>query len=344
LATSPFSNFNFKKTFAIIWIIWFMLHSYSLYSFGIDWKIAIQDGALSSMITGIFCWFISNNLAYYQPKPNKYSYIIIWCLFLALFVCLFIKVLFPEIISTEADYITFLNSSLTIRFGFAFLLIGWMAMISVLWYNQQEKEELEMRRNEVDKLNKEAELSSLREKLQPHFLFNSLNSISALTFSKPAEARKMINQLSDFLRGTIRKDDQLTTLETEINHLKLYLEIEMVRFGHRLDTQISCTDVASNLLIPPMILQPLVENAIKFGLYDTIDKVTITISCNFENSLLNISITNPFDPSTAYPNNGTGFGLASVKRRLSLIYNRKDLLQTSTSNQEFTTTISIPQI
>ncbi len=218
-----------------------------------------------------------------------------------------------------------------------------MAMISMLWYSQQDKEELELRKNEADKLNKEAELATLREKLQPHFLFNSLNSISALTFSRPVEARKMIHQLSDFLRGTIRRDDKPTSLKLEIEHLQLYLEIEKVRFGHRLTTNIVCDEVCADTLVPPMILQPIVENAIKFGLYDTIDEVLITITCKLQDKILSISVSNPFDPKTSYPNNGTGFGLSGVRKRLMLFYNIHNPLKTEVSEKDFTTTIFIPQ-
>jgi len=218
-----------------------------------------------------------------------------------------------------------------------------MSAISILYYNQQDQQELIERKNEAEKLTKDAELSSLREKLQPHFLFNSLNSISALTLSKPQEARKMVQQLSDFLRGTIKKNDDFTSLQLELDHLALYLEIEKVRFGNRLNTQILNDKASLQKMIPPMLLQPIVENAIKFGLYDTLESVTIQIEATFENPYLKINITNPFDPETAHPNKGTGFGLNSTQRRLALLYSRPDLLNTSTAENTFTTTILIPQ-
>ena len=117
------------------------------------------------------------------------------------------------------------------------------------------------------------------QQLQPHFLFNSLNSINALIGFKPDEARKMIHQLSDFLRGTLKKDDdQLqVTLNDELQHLNLYLEIEKVRFGHRLQTEISCDERSGSAKLPSMLLQPIVENAIKFGLYDTTGEVVVSL-------------------------------------------------------------------
>jgi two-component system, LytTR family, sensor kinase len=191
---------------------------------------------------------------------------------------------------------------------------------------------------------REAELTKLRQQLQPHFLFNSLNSISALAGSKPEQARKMIQQLSDFLRGTLKKDDQqLVPLSDELQHLDLYLEIEKVRFGHRLNTEIHCDRTLNNLMLPSLLLQPIVENAIKFGLYDTTDAVLIQIETRLEKNELVVEVKNPYDATTAAPNKGTGFGLSSVQRRLYLLYARTDLLKTKAAEKEFITTIHIPQ-
>ena len=130
----------------------------------------------------------------------------------------------------------------------------------------------------------------------------------------------MIHQLSDFLRGTLKEEEQWITMEEELQNLELYLDIEKVRFGHRLSTVISKPPECLMLKLPPMLLQPVVENAIKFGLYDTTEDVTITIALSKENSLLQILIKNPFDENTSSPRYGTGFGLNSVKRRLYLLF------------------------
>ena len=191
---------------------------------------------------------------------------------------------------------------------------------------------------------REAELTNLRQQLQPHFLFNSLNSISALAGTRPEEARKMIQQLSDFLRGTVKKDDaSLVTLAEELQHLELYLDIEKVRFGHRLSTAIQKSEESLSMKLPSLLLQPIVENAIKFGLYDTMGEIGITISSWVENKMLCIEVKNPFDPATSLPRRGTGFGLSSVQRRLYLLYLRNDLLSTAQHENLFTTTIKIPQ-
>ena len=150
--------------------------------------------------------------------------------------------------------------------------------------------------------------------------------------------------LSDFLRGTIRKDDQqYLSLEEEIKHLYLYLEIEKVRFGHRLKTEIDYQEASKKMKLPSLLLQPLVENAIKFGLYDTIGEITIRLEATAAENFLHIRVENPFDPETSQTKPGTGFGLNSIQRRLYLLYGRNDLLATHQNSNTFTTELKIPQ-
>ena len=154
----------------------------------------------------------------------------------------------------------------------------------------------------------------------------------------------MIQQLSDFLRGTLKKEDhQWTSLDEELQHLQLYLDIEKVRFGHRLTTNIINETTPGSAQLPAMLLQPLVENAIKFGLYDITGDITISLEARKDDGFLLIRVTNPFDPQSSAPKKGTGFGLSSVQRRLYLLFARTDLLQTEAVNEVFITTIKIPQ-
>ena len=231
-----------------------------------------------------------------------------------------------------------------IRFVAGFLLISSMSMFSLLWYSQEEQTEINARKSEIEKLNKEAELFKLRQQLQPHFLFNSLNSISALTVSMPEKAREMVHQLSEFLRGTLKKEEQdWNTLDEELEHLALYLEIEKVRFGNRLQTLIICDDNVRLLKLPSLLLQPVVENAIKFGLYDTTGDVLIKIEAAKSENNLKIVVQNPYDPETMQPIKGAGFGLSSIQRRLFLLFARNDLLQIKKEDNFFITTVIIPQ-
>jgi LytS/YehU family sensor histidine kinase len=128
-----------------------------------------------------------------------------------------------------------------------------------------------------------------------------------------------------------------------MRHLQLYLDIEKVRFGHRLNTILSQDETTHFMKLPTLLLQPVVENAIKFGLYDTTGEITIRISTFTRDNQLIIRVENPFDPKTSQPKQGTGFGLSSVQRRLYLLFARNDLLTTQQAENIFITEIKIPQ-
>ena len=344
MALPSISASRLYGAFIVCGLVWAGLQTYIVHSFGFYWFAASTDGFLSAILLSGACWLINNNLRYYQPGKGSYINLFIWCVALAGICTLGCRYLLP-LINTDKVFINFIQQSITIRFFTDFLAIGWMAMISLLWYSQLDQKETQKRKTEAEQLARDAELYNLRQQLQPHFLFNSLNSINALIGFKPDEARKMIHQLSDFLRGTLKKDDQQQVpLSEELAHLNLYLEIEKVRFGHRLQTEISCDDKCGNAVMPSMLLQPLVENAIKFGLYDTIGEVTVSIRSEMEDNYLVLMVQNPYDPQTSRPQKGTGFGLRGVQRRLYLLFARNDLMETHGNDNIFTTIIKIPQL
>jgi two-component system LytT family sensor kinase len=324
-------------------LIWAALQAYTVQGFGFSWYISFIDSGLNTALLTGACFLISNSLRYYQPETKSYFNLVVWCAVLSGLCVTAAWYALPYVLQDDA-YKTFFLHSITIRVFIAFLAIGCMAMVSVVWYTQQDQKENEKRKADAEKLAREAELYNLRQQLQPHFLFNSLNSINALIGIRPEEARKMIHQLSDFLRGTLKKDDQqLVSLADELEHLQLYLDIEKVRFGHRLTAEISKDGTCGSMLLPSMLLQPIVENSIKFGLYDTIEAVTISIRAEVEDKYLIIIVQNPYDAQTTRPKQGTGFGLSGVQRRLYLLYARNDLLETHTDEHIFTTIIKIPQ-
>jgi two-component system LytT family sensor kinase len=342
LSASTFSKL--LRAFVVCGLVWAALQIYIIHSFGFEWYTAATDGIISTVLLSAACWLINNNLRYYQPGKGSYTNLLIWCGALAA-ICMAGSRWILPFLNRDQVYVNFMSQSLVIRFFTNFLAVGWMAMISMIWYSQLDQKENERRKSEAEKLARDAELYNLRQQLQPHFLFNSLNSINALIGFKPDEARKMIHQLSDFLRGTLKKDDQQQiTLMEEIQHLNLYLEIEKVRFGHRLKTEISCDENCGSAILPALMLQPIVENAIKFGLYDTTDDVVVSIRGEMEGNYLQLMVQNPYDPQTSRPRQGTGFGLSGVQRRLYLLFARNDLMETHQNDNIFTTIIKIPQL
>lgn len=321
---------------------WTTLHFIVLQKAGYSPQVSFCDSLISNLLLCGACLLVTMVLQYYLPSQNKYTYLLALCTVLTLLWLSLTRALLFSLLDEGTEYSSFFSQSVLLRGATGFLIISCMALISVLWYTLQDQKEADKRRTEADKLAKEAELNNLRQQLQPHFLFNSLNSINALVVTQPQKARTMIQQLSEFLRGTLKKDQKdWSSLEEELQHLQLYLEIEKVRFGHRLSADV--VNEASSAKLPVMLLQPVVENAIKFGLYDTTGDITIGISAKqVENDLL-LEVRNPFDPETSSPKKGTGFGLLSVQRRLYLLFARADLLQTTTVENTFITTIKIPQ-
>ena len=310
----------------------------------LPWKEAIIDSLLSNGILFFFCLLILNTLRYYLPRREQLINIFAWCIFFTIIWLLLTKWLLGLTLSYYPGYSSMLHHSIPIRFSIAFLLLGCVTMISVLWQTWAEQKEDQARKSDAEKLAKEAELFKLRQQMQPHFLFNSLNSINALIGTRPAEARKMVQQLSDFLRGTLKKEEtQWVVLKEELQYLQLYLEIEKVRFGNRLATDIQTNEEVQQLKMPALLLQPVVENAIKFGLYDTTGETIIHIDTSIEDHELVIKVSNPFDPETSAPKQGTGFGLKSIQRRLYLLFGRSDLLATEGKDNIFITTVRIPQ-
>jgi two-component system, LytTR family, sensor kinase len=340
-----FRNFSYSKLGVayLIWcVFWIILQTLALkYTFSFDWSTCILDAGVTNVLIAIAGYDIILMMRFYQPRQSirlgmsvAFAVLCAWVMMLIM----------PMLISLSDEYRVFLDKSLIIRTLYCWLMIILGSALSWLWFSVREQHEVDIRKADTEKLAKEAELIRLRQQLQPHFLFNSLNSISALLGTRPEEARKMIQQLSDFLRGTLKKDDQqMVTLSEELQHLQLYLDIEKVRFGHRLRPNIEKDETASAMKLPSLLLQPVVENAIKFGLYDTTGETIIRIQVKADDGQLMITVENPFDPSTAQPKAGTGFGLNSVHRRLYLMYARKDLLSTQQKENVFITRIKIPQ-
>jgi len=215
--------------------------------------------------------------------------------------------------------------------GFYFLYI--------FYQNLMEKT---AREAELKTLIKEAELKSLKYQLNPHFIFNSLNSISSLTIMDPGRAREMVIKLASFLRSTLNENEkQMNELGDELKNVKLYLDIEKIRFGDKFDLVTEIKDDCLKIKVPNMIFQPLFENAIKYGVYESLEKVFIKVRCSSENNYLKFSVENNFDEE-ATPRKGKGIGLTNIKNRLSLIYNQDNLISVEKRKNIFTANVFIP--
>ncbi|HTN08129.1 sensor histidine kinase [Agriterribacter sp.] len=342
MAVSALSISKYRYYFIIFWISWSAIHAWVLQEWGYSFEASWLDSAVCNILLAGMSLLIITSLRYYLPRKESFTYLFLMCIGFALLWLGCAKMILPYV-ADEFSVSTF-NESLPIRLAIAILVSGCVILISVLGYTLEEQKEQESRKNESEKIVRDAELYKLRQQLQPHFLFNSLNSISALVISQPAEARRMIQQLSDYLRSTLKKEEHMwVMLSEELQYLELYLDIEKVRFGRRLTTDIRIEAPALSMTLPAMLLQPVVENAIKFGLYDTTGDITISIDTAVDGQMLIVTVKNPFDPEISQPKRGTGFGLSSVQRRLSLLFARNDLLSIFAVGNIFITQVKIPQ-
>jgi LytS/YehU family sensor histidine kinase len=206
----------------------------------------------------------------------------------------------------------------------------------------EESREREQQALQQSVLAREAELRALRAQIHPHFLFNSLNSISALTTVDPAAARGMAIRLAEFLRKalTFGASDHVT-LSREIGLVEDYLSIEKTRFGGRLNFEKRISERALRCSIPSLILQPLVENAVKHGISPLPEGGTILIRADVEAGELRIGVENPVDPDYLPPGR-EGLGVEIVKRRLAALHGPKGLLRTEKTASKFMAEIVAP--
>lgn len=324
-------------------VIWFLATFGLLMFYGVDQSIAIVDSLVFALTFSLGVNMLDRVFGFYIPKGKNNWLLLGVPLLFSLIAVLGHQFLLKWIYSDESDYLIFLKSHFYLRWAILGLAEILVALIAIVVSKLEQQNEAQSREVMMNELSREAELTQLRQQLQPHFLFNSLNSISALTVSQPQKAREMVLQLSDFLRGTIRKNhQQWMSLEEELSYLKMYLDIERVRFGHRLEVVFDLADEVKQMGVPQLLIQPLLENAIKHGLYGITEDVKILVEAHKEQNYLMLKIENPFDPAVAAPK-GTGFGLSSVDRRLFLLFGRKDLLESKAEDSLFTVILKIPQ-
>ncbi len=202
--------------------------------------------------------------------------------------------------------------------------------------------EAEARVMKASVLARDAELRALKAQVNPHFLFNSLNSISALTASDAAKAREMCILLGDFLRRTLGLGEkQSIPLEEEMSLVHAFLAVEKIRYGARLQMEELVDKEALNAQVPPLLLQPLVENAVSHGIANLVEGGWIRLEVKQNNGYLRIAIENLFDPE-APQRHRNGVGLANVRQRLQARYGDGATFGTTAAEGRFRVAISLP--
>jgi two-component system, LytTR family, sensor histidine kinase AlgZ len=229
-------------------------------------------------------------------------------------------------------------------FAVGILLYLLSLAISYLLVSFEKTRDAERRALEGQVLAREAELRSLRSQIDPHFLFNCLHSISALTTMNPAAARRMCLLLGDFLRETIALGgESRITVGRELKLVQRFLDVERIRFGDRLDVDVTASADAEACLIPPLLLQPIVENAVKHGIAHLLERGTVRVAASRTPERLSILIENPCDADRPR-GTGTGVGLANVRARLRTLYGAEAAVSTSEEEGKWRVELSFPAI
>ncbi len=227
-------------------------------------------------------------------------------------------------------------------FGLGVILYCLASFAHYLAIEFQRARAAERRELESQLTAQEAELRMLRTQIDPHFLFNSLNSISALTSQNPAGAREMTLQLAEFFRHTLGLEaHRKVTLDAEAKLLMHFLAIEKIRFGARLSVETDLGEGAGLCLLPPMILQPLVENAVKHGIGHLPDGGAVRIVAQRAGSILHVWIENDVDCDLPAPQ-ANGIGLANVRQRLAAMYGHEASVHWTRENNLFKVALSLP--
>ena len=339
-----------RKALAVyifVWLFVIILHTTILFNvFNFDFKFAITDSLIFNIIYSTLALSYWYSIKYISLENFSMLKILTNHITAAVISSIVWVIggswILSKIFNYNDNYTNFLFSSLVWRFflGILFYAVVISIFYLMLYYENFQKKML--KEAELKGLVKEAELKSLKYQINPHFIFNSLNSISALTIIQPELAQEMTIKLSNFLRKTLSKnDDQLQTLKEELDNAKLYLDIEKIRFDDKLIYTENFEEQCINVKVPSMILQPLFENAIKYGLHESINSVNIIFTCKKENDYIKITLENNFDED-AVVKKGEGIGLANIKNRLKKIYGQTNLLKIEKQNGTFKATIYIP--
>jgi LytS/YehU family sensor histidine kinase len=218
-----------------------------------------------------------------------------------------------------------------------FILISWSSIYFAFHYIEKNTQSLryEVAMNEM-------KLNQLKAQINPHFIFNALNSIRALVDEEPVKSKKAINHLSNILRSSLVVDKKrLTSLKEELDTTRDYLALESIRFEERLQTTFNIEEDTENVQVPPMMVQTLVENGIKHGISKLKKggEVSVDVSKDLGRIVIKIRNTGQYNNKI----NGTGHGLRNTRQRLELIYGEDAKFKIENENENMVlTTVKIP--
>ncbi len=348
-------RFNFRNLkehpeliYSMMWVALGVIHFVLLYSgYHIEPRAAFADSLVFNLLfalIGAGLWYM---VRYSDLQSKKFMELVVYHVSgSAVTVLVWLGagyIALNNVLKEDIYYHAFLKSTLSIRIVTGVMFYALLVTIYYLVINFRELKEKSQREAKLTGLLKEAELNMLRSQIRPHFLFNSLNSISSLTMTDPSRAQEMVIKLSEFMRYTLNlPDSMISTLDKELYHVELYLDIEKVRFGDRLIFEKNIEPASLAWPVPVMLLQPLVENSVKYGVYESSEPTHIKLDVWVENNWLEMHIGNNYDPE-ANLKKGTGTGLKNIQGRLLNLYGTSSLLKIKSTGNYFEVVLKIPE-
>jgi sensor histidine kinase YesM len=337
---------KFQPIFLIIPFVIICFIAVFYFGFKQDIYYCIIDALISALlfyIASLSFKYQARFIDYSEKNLLKFSLSHLLAAAIVSIIWVYIVQFFIEnLLRAPIEYTSFYNSTIIWRILlglFAYFIIVAFYYLSIYYDNYKENL---VRETELKNLITEAEIKTLKFQINPHFIFNSLNSIAALTSIDANKARDMTIKLADFLRFTLSNDNKkMNKIEDEIQNIERYLAIEKIRFADKFSFVTEIDDKCFGVEVPNMILQPLFENAIKYGVYEALNSIKIKLMTKCMEDYLSLSVENDYeDAKTSFK--GEGVGLNNIKDRLRLIYNRNDLFKIEKGEKFFRVVLYIP--
>ncbi|MCE1197348.1 MAG: histidine kinase [Marinilabiliales bacterium] len=342
---NPSNRFPLLANWVIPIILAILQTSYDRFIEILPWGISTVDGMVFGFLLGAFglaIWFVVR-----YNSPDEKSFVMLFASHFAAattlsFAWFYSASFVAKSIQSAPEYPLFLDKNTTSRIMLGFFFYFLLAAFFYLYIYYKSNREKLKREKVLQTQLREAVLRALKSQINPHFLFNSLNSIASLTMTNPEKAHEMVIALSDFMRYSLRKQhNELVTLEEEISHVRLYLQIEKIRFGNKMAFSFETDPECLACKIPTLLLQPLFENAVKYGVYEASETVEIRLRSFRQDDHVLLTVSNTYDPE-AVPAKGEGIGLKNVKERLRLVYNSNNLMEIHDKEGRFEVRIFLP--
>ena len=342
-----FGNYRSRMVFGGIWMFVTAVQTAIVHISGLPFRYAFADSVMFNFLLACCLIHVWYPVRFNLWKRDK------WHINIALHLVLICIVLITWL---PAGYVLryFIGPDTEIYRHFLNMSLWWKALEGILFYivvvlvyylcayveQLNEKAANEIRLN---RLVKDSELNLLKSQINPHFLFNSMNSVNSLIIRNPEQAQKMLVALSDYLRYAVLSTNRVySCVADEMENIAHYLSIEQLRFGEKLLYEPEIEPSCLNAKLPAMLLQPLFENAIKHGVYESLETVRIITKIKRDNSYLHIELSNNFDEDGVSMKKGSGTGLRNIRERLRLLYGTSAAMQSKAENGVFTVVLKIP--